>query len=205
MELRPHDLVRVTMAADASFEDAPAWVHASLARAPWAVVRHDESATGQIPVGIRGASRGQRWATFIPYSGVLAIRTPESIRDLAMLDIPAARTLRDVAADLDVDVDVDVASMRWGPTGSVGFSLATGHIVAGPASDLDLLLRCPSRPARGWLDTVAELLADRPTRVDCQVETPAGIANLDDLRCRGPALVRTNAGPTMCGDPWAFR
>jgi phosphoribosyl-dephospho-CoA transferase len=91
----------------------------------------------------------------------------------------------------------------WGPTGSAGFSLATGHIALGEASDLDLLLRCPARPARGWLDGVARLFAGQEARVDCQVETPPGVAHLDDLRHDGPALVRTCAGPRLCVDPWA--
>jgi phosphoribosyl-dephospho-CoA transferase len=198
--LRPHDLVRLTPGA-VSVAGAPEWVRASLAGAPWAVVRHDRAVPGQIPVGIRGPTRELRWATYVPQSGITRIRTPESLRHVddwaAVPDVAAMRTLRALTASLNR------GEAGWGPTGSAGFSLATGHIAVGPASDLDLLLRCPVRPAPAWLDGVARLFVGHQARVDCQVETPAGVAHLDDLHRDGPALVRTGAGPRLCGDPWA--
>jgi phosphoribosyl-dephospho-CoA transferase len=197
---RPHDLIRLTSGA-VSLADAPAWVRASLACAPWAVVRHDRPLPGQIPVGIRGPRRELRWATYVPQDDIVGIRTPESLRHVddwvAIPDVAAMRALRALTPALNG------GRTAWGPTGSAGFSLATGHIALGEASDLDLLLRCPARPARGWLDGVARLFAGQEARVDCQVETPAGVAHLDDLHHDGPALVRTCAGPRLCVDPWA--
>ncbi len=197
---RPHDLIRLTSRA-VSLAGAPAWVRTSLARAPWAVVRHDLPVPGQIPVGIRGPTRELRWATYVPQAGITGIRAPESLRHMdewaAIPDVAAMRALRALTPALDRGGTV------WGPTGSAGFSLATGHIAVGEASDLDLLLRCPARPARAWLDGLARLFAGQEARVDCQVETPAGVAHLDDLRRAGPLLVRTCAGPRLCADPWA--
>ena len=60
-----------------------------------------------------------------------------------------------------------------------------------------------SDPRRGWLDRVARRFAGQEVRVDCQLETPVGIAHLDDLRRHGPSLVRTSAGARLCADPWA--
>ena len=197
---RPHDLIRLTPGA-VSLAGALAWVRASLARAPWAVVRHDRPVPGQIPVGIRGPTRALRWATYIPQAGVAGVRTPESLRHVgdwaAIPDVAAMRTLRALT------VSLNRGGTAWGPTGSAGFSLATGHVAVRQASDLDLLLRCPARPARAWLDGVARLFAAQEARVDGQVETPAGVAHLDDLRHGGPSLVRTCAGPVLCADPWA--
>jgi phosphoribosyl-dephospho-CoA transferase MdcG len=34
------------------------------------------------------------------------------------------------------------AGIPWGPTGSVGFSIATNGIVCNEASDLDILIQC---------------------------------------------------------------
>jgi phosphoribosyl-dephospho-CoA transferase len=158
------------------------------------------SGLGQIPAGIRGPTRELRWATYIPRAGITGIRTPESLRPAgdwaALPDVAVMRTLQSLTASLNR------AGADWGPTGSAGFSLATGHIAVGPASDLDLLLRCPARPARAWLDGLARLFAGQEARVDGQVETSAGIAHLDDLRRDGPVLVRTCAGPRLCADPW---
>ena len=201
---RPHDLVRLTSAAailaSAPDSNTPAWARVSLARVPWAVVRHDRVVPGLIPVGVRGTTRDQRWAARIRECDISRIQTPESLRftgvDAALWDVAAMRVLRALTASLDR------SWAGWGPAGSVGFSLATGYLTVHPASDLDLLLRCPARPTSAQLDKLAQLFAGQEARVDCQIETPAGVAHLDELRRDGPSLVRTCAGPRLCVDPW---
>jgi phosphoribosyl-dephospho-CoA transferase len=136
----------------------------------------------------------------VPWDGVTGIRTPESLRHVndwtAVPDVPAMRALHALIPGLDGH------GPRWGPTGSAGFSLATGQGAIGPSSDLDIVIRCPDRPAPAWLDGLAQLFARQDARVDCQVETLAGLAHLDDLRGGGPSLVRTHAGPRLYADPW---
>ena len=191
-------LLSVVPDPDDAFPRARRGEVASLAGAPWAVVWHDRPVPGQIPVGIRGPTRELRWATYLPQAGVAGIRTPESLRNVddwvAIPDVAAMRALRALIPSLNR------GGTAWGPTGSAGFSLATGHIAVRRASDLDLLLRCPARPARAWLDGVAQLFAGQEARVDGQVETPTGVAHLDELRHDGPSLVRTCAGPVP--DRW---
>ncbi len=197
---RPHDLLRLAPTA-ATSDDAPAWVAQSLARAPWVVVRRARAGRGRIPVGVRGATRAERWATTISWSDVIRVRTPEDLRaghDRDSLpDVAATKALRVLAASLEGDWAC------WGPTGSVGFSLATEHAVVSETSDLDLLIRCPIRPAPGSLERVARLFAEQEARVDCLLETPVGAVHLDDLRRDGPSLVRTPEGARLCEDPWA--
>ena len=202
---RPHDVLQLASAtailADESGNDAPAWATQSLARAPWVVVRRARAVPGRIPVGVRGATRAERWATSVSRADVIGIRTPEDLRagdDQGSLpDVAATRALGLLAASLDHDWAC------WGPTGSVGFALATRQPAVTETSDLDLLIRCPIRPAPGLLDRVARRFAGQEVRVDCQLETPVGIAHLDDLRRHGPSLVRTSAGARLCADPWA--
>ena len=202
VRLRPHDLVRLGPGRGAVIaSDAPSWVRASLARAPWAVVRNGRAADGKLPVCIRGATRGQRWAADVERAAVVSILPPESIRHEASWavcpDVAAVGALRAISAGLDRDW------ARWGPTGCVGFSLATGWNTVTPGSELELLLRCPARPGGASLDALASLFARQQARVDCQVETPAGIAHLNDLRRAGPFLVWAPAGPRLCQDPWS--
>ena len=178
----PHDLVRLSPGHGAAIAaDAPSWVRASLARAPWAVVRNCHAADGKLPVGIRGSTRDQRWAASAERSAIVAILPPESIRHEASWavfpDLAAVRALRAITASLDRDWT------RWGPTGGVGFSLATGWVTVTQASDLDLLLRCPVRPARAshhtprhgsWLN-IAEIELSALTRqcLDRRIDAPA--------------------------------
>jgi phosphoribosyl-dephospho-CoA transferase len=95
---------------------------------------------------------------------------------------------------------VDDTGLRWGPTGSVGFELATGIPTATTESDLDLLIRVP----RGSAVVLARLAAlhrafgSLAARVDCQVETSAGAVALAEL-VGGPSdvMVRTAEGPRL--------
>lgn len=202
---RPHDLLGLAPTAatlaEAMSDDAPAWVAQSLTRAPWVVVRRARARPGRISVGVRGATRAERWATSISWSDVIRVRTPEGLRagddGVSLPDVAATRALR----VLDASLEPDWAC--WGPSGSVGFSLATRYAVVSETSDLDLLIRCLIRPAPGSLERVARLFAEQEARVDCQVETPIGAAHLDDLCRDGPSLMRTPEGAWLCEDPWA--
>lgn len=204
---RPHDLLRLAptaaILAEGASDGAPAWVPHSLARAPWVVVRRARAEPGRISVGVRGATRAERWATSVSPTDVIQIRKPEDLRPADHPDFPpdvaATRALLALAASLEH------WWACWGPTGSVGFSLATGHVVVGETSDLDLLIRCQSRPAPGSLERAARVFAAQEARVDCQIETPNGIAHIDDLWRDGRSvLVRTADGARLCNDPWAL-
>jgi phosphoribosyl-dephospho-CoA transferase len=134
-------------------------------------------------------------------SGVLEVRAPESLRNCeawdSLPDVAAVRSLRAVADDLNG------AELCWGPAGSVGFSIATGSIVCNDASDLDIVVRSPTRPRQGVLEHLSALLSRQEARVDGQVIMPAGTAHLDDLIGEDPVLLRTQDGPYFCVDPWS--
>jgi phosphoribosyl-dephospho-CoA transferase len=90
--------------------------------------------------------------------------------------------------------------MPWGPTGSVGFELATGAATATADSDLDLVVRAPLLTPR-VLTRLVELharLKGVSVRVDCQIETVGGAIALAELAsAASEVLVKTNAGPTL--------
>lgn len=189
---RPHDLLRVTGPAVLP-TDAPAWAVHALTGTPWVVVRRDRAPDGYLPVGVRGASRSERYGTFVAATDVLDAAPPEILTDVPGRDLPAMRTLRDLRPLLD---DVGLA---WGPTGSVGFELATGHPTATSASDLDLLIRLSE--FRGVLPGLVSLnhaFGSAECRVDCQVETPCGAVALTELvEGRPEVMVRTAEGPHL--------
>jgi phosphoribosyl-dephospho-CoA transferase len=189
---RPHDLLRVTGPA-ALPADAPAWAVHALSDTPWVVVRRDRAPDGYLPVGVRGASRSDRYGTLVAAADVLETATPETLSDVPGRDLPAMRTLRDLRPLLD---DVGLA---WGPTGSVGFELATGHPTATSASDLDLLIRLVEfRGALPGLVSLNLAFGSAETRVDCQVETFCGAAALVELvEGRPEVMVRTADGPHL--------
>lgn len=108
-------------------------------------------------------------------------------------DVPALTTLWSLRAGLDR------SGLVWGPTGSVGFELATGTATVTSSSDLDLVLRA-WQPRAVWdqLVAVASLLTAAPTRVDCQVETRWGAVALAELVGGSTdVLLRTPQGPRL--------
>jgi len=190
---RPHDLLRIA-SVEHLCRMGPAWVTPALRDAPWVVVRRAWCAPGYLPVGIRGPSRSHRHATLIESSSVAEVLSPADLIDRVdrLPDLPVTDTLRRAAAVLAP------TGLRWGPGGSVGFSLATGVFATTPTSDLDLVLTADDVPPLAMLADLRDAFRELPARVDCQLDLPIGGIALDDLF--GPTdtvLVRTNDGPSL--------
>ena len=60
----------------------------------------------------------------------------------------------------------------WGPTGSVGFELASGHHVTTEVSDLDIAIRAHERISVEQARSLWERVIGLQTKVDIRVETP---------------------------------
>ncbi|WP_273825235.1 malonate decarboxylase holo-ACP synthase [Pseudomonas asplenii] len=194
----PHDLLWGLTPAQLP-PDAPAWVAEALGLGQPVVVRRALVAADQLPVGVRGLSREQRFATLMPRRLVERRVRPEALVDsrLARRDWPALQALRHVRPALDA------RGLAWGVSGSAGFELATGLPTLHPESDLDLILRAPQALSRA---RAAELLRqlDNPfCRVDLQLQTPLGALALAEWA--GPAqrvLLKSDAGARLVADPW---
>jgi phosphoribosyl-dephospho-CoA transferase len=198
----PHDLLEIRGSHDLLASDRqPAWVWASLAEAPFVVVRRAHRLNGLVPVGIRGRSRQQRFAAYLAPQSILRRFTPEQLTDRS-LSIDAAR--RDIVPALAALVSCRpiFSSLIYGPTGSVGFELASGLATATDSSDLDLLVRMvdwlPLESARG----LVAALTGFPSRVDVLLETAVGAMSLTEYaRGERSLLVRRIEGPAIIRHP----
>jgi phosphoribosyl-dephospho-CoA transferase len=191
--LRPHDLLRITSVAPLC-RDAPGWLQPALQAAPWVVVRRDRCAPDRVPVGIRGAHRRQRHATEISLGLIAEILSPPDLlgRIDHLPDLPAADAMRAAVRLLEP------TGLRWGPGGSVGFTLATGVCAVSPDSDLDLVLAARHLPSRPVLVAARDALRTLPVRVDAQLELPIGGIAVDELLSgTDRVLVRTADGPVL--------
>jgi phosphoribosyl-dephospho-CoA transferase len=198
---RPHDLLRLTGSA-ALAAALPGWASASLAACPWGVVRRAPHPPGLIPVGVRGPQRWQRHAVLVPADAVTRRVPPEELNRLRPRLPRLAVTLSAVALRLAAELDGDAV---WGPTGGVGFELATGQTATHPGSDLDLLIRTPRRLEPTAAARLVDAFAALAGTVDCQLETPCGGVSLTEwARTGGPVMVRTAHGPELVTDPWVL-
>lgn len=189
---RVHDLVRLADAAAVLTGHEPYWVRAALAETPWVVVRRAVATPGHLAVGVRGTHRHQRHALEVAHAAAIEVVRPEDLRPApggSASDTPAITSLRTAMPLLDE------FGHPWGPTGSAGFELASGHRTTTLGSDLDLVVRIHQLPAAEQIATLAAELRALPAPVDCQLDTDRGAVTLCEL-ARGPQqiLLRTLTG-----------
>ncbi len=202
-----HDLIRLREPISLVMDVLrPSWVEPELRRTPWVVVRRGYVLDGMMPVGARGQTRAQRFASSVTIAEIAGRLSPE---DLTVSDfgidqkrkesVPALAALDRIAGLL---MHSDYC---WGPSGSVGFEIATGVATATATSDLDLILRQDRRlelcDATSLLDALAKAAA--PARIDVMIETPLGGVSLAEFASQpAKVLVRTPCGPRLSTDPW---
>ncbi|OBV37877.1 malonate decarboxylase holo-ACP synthase [Janthinobacterium psychrotolerans] len=186
------------------------WADASTAAPPWAsdqwlrqaplVVRRAVTAPGRIAVGLRGLLRSERHAGEIEAASVLRCMTPEMLAG-APFDGEACAAL---AALHTVAPLLDATGWAWGPTGGVGFALASGLPVLRADSDLDLVLRLPAPPDAVQMDALRDIAAAvAGCRLDLQIDTGhGGFAWAEWAAGRPKILLKTNGGPLLTATPW---
>jgi len=220
--LLPHDLLR--LARIPRWPDAPAWVAEVLARLPVVVVRRAGAPKGAVAIGVRGAQRNQRYGAVLGLCEIADCVQPEQLSalfevgaaapfaaqheplpavSLEQAQLPVWHALRAIAPVLRP------WRMAWGPTGSVGFELATGIAVVHAGSDLDLLIRAPAwiarEQARSLLGSLSQQAASAGVRIDVQLETPAGAIALAEYAGQSSrVLLRHGGAPVLVEDPWAW-
>ena len=205
-DVAPHDLLRLRDGADLAFPSPlPGWVLEALNRAPFVVVRRAPLlGGGLVPVGVRGPSRRDRFAAHIPIDAVAERIAPEQLAAARPWRGSPRRTSIPALRGLEVaDRALGSLGLCWGPTGSVGFELASGLPTTSLGSDLDLLLRCHEPLSVSDARRLLAVLAAAPVRVDAQIETPNGSVALTEYACGEAAmLLRTTDGPRLVDDPW---
>ena len=199
-----HDLLRLS--ALPSAPDHPPWLAAAFADAPFAVVRRALAPPGFVAVGFRGPSRSDRYAALIARDSVLSVTPPEAL--IRRCPSPGRAALKAFAALRRIAEQGGLESLVWGPTGSVGFELATAHPAVTETSDLDLSIRAPLPLIRAHAHALRERLSDVGRefglRIDAQLETPAGGIALNEwIEGKPRVLARSASGPSLVDDPWA--
>ena len=209
LDPRPHDLIfwsgltEDIKAATAESAGLPSWINVGwpvvLRRAPFV------SAGAWLPVGLRGSTRSQRCAAFLSTTAISAIVTPESLIPVAALAsddaLPALITLRQITK-LMCDL-----GLVWGPTGGVGFALASGAAVVRGDSDLDLLVRSPAPLNSEQIQLLQQVQSGATLcRIDIQVDTGhGGFAFSEFQRSATSVLLKTSRGPMIVSDPWSYQ
>ncbi|WDY55632.1 malonate decarboxylase holo-ACP synthase [Pseudomonas sp. PSKL.D1] len=193
---QPHDLLW-GLPLSALPADAPAWAVRVVGAGQPVVVRRAACAPGQVAVGLRGEGRAQRLGLEMHLADVQRLVSPEALRWQGQSPCPALQALASVAPVLDA------SGLAWGPTGGVGYQLATGVNVLHAASDLDLTLRTPLPLTRAKARELLDILDCGPCRIDVQLETPTGAIALREWACVARrVLLKSALGARLVLDPW---
>jgi phosphoribosyl-dephospho-CoA transferase len=205
MELNPHDLLKIRDGRDlAGSIVQPDWVIAALRKAPFVVVRRSAFINQLVPVGVRGEMRNQRFASFLCLHHIVERIIPE---ELAVHKIwRKTPRLKDIGLfqvlEL-VDEFFTAEGLSWGPTGSVGFELASGVPTVTETSDLDMIIRAPQVLSVNIGKKLVAKLDKMAISMDVQLETPyGGVSLVEYARGNQPVLLRTIHGPKLVTDPW---
>ncbi|QQP13897.1 malonate decarboxylase holo-ACP synthase [Lysinibacillus agricola] len=145
----------------------PPWVANSSAATSYGVVRRAQITNELVPIGLRGNARHERYGTTIHKKYILEIIKPYSL--IEQLD--NFKDNRFYTLLNSIRHKFDPYKIKWGPTGSVGFELATGIPVTSKKSDLDLII-CMDAIDEVLLDKISNLLADSRIMIDPQIEIP---------------------------------
>jgi phosphoribosyl-dephospho-CoA transferase len=202
--VRTHDLLEIDANELISGHgSAPEWVEEVLRKSPFVVVRRGRATEQEIPVGLRGPERNQRWATFCHPKLVRSILTPPQ---LLAGNVPIARAeaipaLR--AFNLLKDRWMHLGR-PWGPGGSVGFEIATGNLVANEQSDLDIVIYADTRMTIDEAKSLWAHTMDLSAVADIRVETLVAGFSLAEYARAGftGILLRTPDGHVLGNDPW---
>jgi phosphoribosyl-dephospho-CoA transferase len=201
---RPHDLLWLAdMTGLSSASPLPYWATPDwLAAAPVVMRRESVSDPDCIPVGLRGQTRSQRHQAYLSRQAIARCISPESlVAGLAWPGHPGP--LPALAALAALAPVLSATGLPWGPTGGVGFALASGLPVLRPDSDLDLVVRAFDPLSA---DQTALLLALRSSplcRIDLQIETGYGAFSLSEwANGHRKVLLKTDRGPILTADPW---
>jgi phosphoribosyl-dephospho-CoA transferase len=205
--LRPHDLLWIGAPEDLRSTDGlPAWAsQAWLSIAPVVVRRDAPGEHGAVPVGLRGRTRSERFATFVARERIRRRMTPEALAQTqAWLGHPELASLPCLRALIQVAPELDRLGLMWGIGGSVGFALASGVSTLRHDSDLDLLLRATQPLSRDEARALVSLLQTAPARIDMQVDTGhGGFALAEWAGAALRVLLKTAHGPRLVADPWS--
>ncbi len=191
-----HDIVRFQDRSVITFyETVPDWLYTRPASQHYAVARRMKTTASTVAIGIRGKERSERIAGFINEQDIEQVITPKSlVRNLAQYrDSPFYPFLS------EVDTIIAPFRLEWGPTGSIGFELATGIPVATEKSDLDMTVYVPPDLDYQLLEQLYEELQQCSFRIDVQIEfEDAGAALLPDIiKFKNGFLLRTSSGLLM--------
>lgn len=202
VEIHPHDLLKIDSVASLT-DGLSDWADKSFLESLTVVVRRSPIVDNQIPVGIRGMKREQRFATFVNSENVVRVITPyELVKGKCWVNVSSDR--QDIPAIKALPVVSKILKdFKWGISGSVGFELATATKTSKMTSDLDLVW-LPQEPlSKESAKNLLKKLNQFGVHVDLQVIRNNNGFSLEEYANSGSTIMmKTFGDPILVKNPW---
>lgn len=201
--LLPHDLLFLNLQTLLP-DSAPAWARDAIKEGLPCVVRRDSISLEKIPVGFRGTIRSQRYGTFISNKDILKKISPEDAAKLLLstrLKSPQLDYLKDFSKFIQENEELN-KSVKWGISGSFGFSLAVGKQYFRDTSDIDLIIRASNEEQLNCLAPLKSWILTPKFQLDIQIQTSKGGFSYKEWLNTKKVLLKTNSGPLLTDNPW---
>nr|WP_303045691.1 malonate decarboxylase holo-ACP synthase [Turicimonas muris] len=176
--------------------EAPAWAQNSIKEGLPCVVRRDAVSLEKIPVGFRGTMRSQRYS--------LRKLSPEDTAvflQSTSLKSPQLDYLKDFSEFIQANEKLK-NSVKWGISGSFGFSLAVGRKYFRDTSDIDLVIRANNEEELNHLASLKSWILNPKFQLDIQIQTSKGGFSYKEWLRTKKVLLKTNTGPLLTDNPW---
>nr|WP_106782497.1 malonate decarboxylase holo-ACP synthase [Lysinibacillus timonensis] len=197
MEVKVHDIVRFQGVESLEKSTSlPEWVREAASSQNFGVVRRMAVSNQIVPIGLRGTSRDQRVGTFIEKDNILEVIKPTDL--VERIDFYEEQSY--YSSLKKIQDQFRVLDLLWGPTGSVGFELATSITVTSKTSDIDLSIYL-NKLEDNLLEEVNAILNSLDKKIDIQIEVPGigAILLYDYIKNASTGfIVRTQFGPQLC-------
>ncbi len=184
--------------------DAPAWAQDSIKEGLPCVVRRDSFSLEKLPVGFRGTQRSQRYGSFISSQDVLKKFSPEdAVALLSSTDLQSSQIdyLKELSEIIQANEELK-NSVKWGVSGSFGFSLAVGRQYFRDTSDIDLVVRANNEEELKCLASLKSWILTPKFQLDIQIQTSKGGFSYKEWLKTKKVLLKTNTGPLLTDNPW---
>lgn len=197
MELgfKVYDILKLKSCGEDCFDTKlPMWATEFVERTPYVVVKRGEEKTGMVPIGIRGITRQQRFGCYMNLDNISQVYKPYELLEFKS----NCGLWNKVASLLPGIFETYKDRVTYGPTGSVGFELATGFKATTISSDLDLLIQTEEPLEVEIAKKILVQLLKINIKMDITLGISMGYVALEEY-CNGqaPYLVKTNYGERL--------
>lgn len=205
MAIVPHDILKIENPEKLpNFSGFPEWAKQACLASPYHVVRRAPTIKNQIPIGIRGKQRNERFGCYVLHDQIERVIHPTEIVQQKLWKTWRRKNHFLTMIETLDQLDHLFTGLAWGVGGSLGYELISTLNTIHEHSDIDLIWYQSHAPDFSFCKNLIHEITQLPIKVDIQVENAKGGFHLAEY-VRHPhhkILLKQNDGPVLSDNIW---